>query len=70
MQEFIHAIAKQLGIDEATAEKATAIILGFIKSKLASGEFGQLASKIPGLAKLAEKERAAVLREAAVCWVA
>lgn len=55
MQEFIQAAAKQLGIDEAVAEKAASVVLGFIKSKLASGDFGQLASQIPGLSDLADK---------------
>ncbi|MCA9119692.1 MAG: DUF2780 domain-containing protein [Planctomycetaceae bacterium] len=55
MQEFIQSIAKQLGVDEAVAEKAASIVLSFIKSKLASSDFGSLAAQIPGLSDLAEK---------------
>lgn len=56
MEEFIQNIAKQLGISEAIAKQATSVILGFIKSKLADGDFGQLASQIPGLSDLASAE--------------
>ncbi len=56
MQEFIENIAKQLGINEAIAKQATSVIVGFIKSKLADGDFGDLASKIPGLSDLADAQ--------------
>lgn len=55
MQEFIQAAAKQLGIDASIAEKATGVVLGFIKSKLGGSDFGELAGKIPGLNDLADK---------------
>ncbi len=55
MEEFIQSIAKQLGISDAIAKQATSVVLGFIKSKLADGDFGELASKIPGLSDLASE---------------
>lgn len=55
MQEFIKSVAEKLGIDEAIAGKATSVVLSFIKSKLEGGDFGKLASKIPGFSDLAEK---------------
>jgi hypothetical protein len=58
VQEFIQAAAKQLGIDASVAEKATGVVLGFIKSK-AGADFGKLAEKVPGAAGLAEAGQSA-----------
>lgn len=54
MQEFIESAAEKLGIDKSIAEKATGVVLGFLKSKLGDGDFGDLASKLPGATGLLE----------------
>jgi hypothetical protein len=54
MQEFIESAAEKLGIDKSIAEKATGVVLGFIKSKLGDSDFGDLAAKLPGATGLLE----------------
>ncbi|MHC5011903.1 MAG: DUF2780 domain-containing protein [Planctomycetota bacterium] len=55
MQEFIKMAVDGLGVSESTATSATGGVLGFLKEEAGSELFGELASKIPGAADLANQ---------------
>jgi hypothetical protein len=52
MQELIERIVANLGIDQALAEKAVGIILGFLQKEGPAAEVGQMFDAMPGAAEL------------------
>ncbi len=52
MQDLIESLSTKLGIDKSIAEKATGVVMGFMKDKLADNDFGQLLEKLPGASNL------------------
>ena len=53
MQALIENLVGQLGVSKDQAEGGVGLIAKMAQEKLGSGDFGQLAEKIPGLADLA-----------------
>ena len=52
MEELIGRIVAAVGIDQALAEKAVGIILGFLNREAPEGDMQALLAKIPGAAEL------------------
>ena len=55
MQELIESVASKLGIDKSIAEKATGVVIGFLKDKLDDSTFATLLEKLPGASQLLGK---------------
>jgi len=48
MQEFIEAVAGNLGVGQDTAKAATGGLLGLLKENTDAGTFGEVLGKLPG----------------------
>ena len=54
MEEFLSLAQTQLGLSPSDSATSTSALLGVLKDKMPSGDFGDLAAKIPGLLELAD----------------
>jgi hypothetical protein len=52
MQDLINRIVANVGVDQALAEKALGIILGFLQKEGPAAEIGQMMQAMPGAADL------------------
>lgn len=58
VSSLVSQVARQVGIDEATANQAVGSVLNFIKSQLGDSQFGQLLGQIQGADGLANQPAA------------
>ena len=54
MEEFLSLAQSKLGLSSSDSSSATSALVGLLKDKMPSAEFGELAEKIPGLGNLAD----------------
>ncbi len=52
--ELIEMLASQLGISETQAEGGAGLLLGMARKKLGEGDFGEIATAVPGIEALVE----------------
>ncbi|MDQ0319519.1 hypothetical protein QO002_001657 [Pararhizobium capsulatum DSM 1112] len=55
MNELIHRVADNVGIDPATAEKAIGMMLGFLQREATDGPVARMIESIPGATELVAK---------------
>lgn len=56
ISSLVSQVAKQIGVDEATANQAVASVIQFIQSQLGDSQFAKLLGQIPGAESMAKQE--------------
>lgn len=59
MQEFIEAVAGNLGVGQETAQAATGGLLGLLKENTDADTFGEVMGKLPGAAETMQAAQSA-----------